>query len=159
MVRVLYPGSFDPLHNGHVELIEAAARLFDGVIVGVLTNPQKDNSLFSRDERLAMIEESTAHLAGVTAMPFEGLAVDAAQAAGVDAIMKGLRSVSDFDVEMTMAHTNLAVSGVPTIFLPTASATGFIASRYVREIAKEGRDVSSLVPAPVARRLKERFAR
>ena len=159
MVRVLYPGSFDPLHNGHVELIEAAARLFDRVIVGVLTNPQKDTSLFSQDERLAMIEESTGHLSGVTAMPFAGLAVDAAQAAGADALMKGLRSVTDFDVEMTMAHTNLAVSGVPTIFLPTASATGFIASRYVREIAKEGRDVSSLVPAPVARRLKERFAR
>lgn len=159
MVRVLYPGSFDPLHNGHLELIEAASRLFDAVVVGVLTNPQKDSSLFSRDERLAMIEESTAHLSGVSAVPFEGLAVDAALAAEVDAILKGLRTVSDFDVEMTMAQTNLAVSGVPTIFLPSASASGFVASRYVREIAKEGRDVSTLVPAPVARRLKERFSR
>jgi len=159
VVRVLYPGSFDPVHNGHVELIEAASRLFDAVIVGVLTNPQKDSSVFSRDERLAMIEESVAHLPNVTTMPFAGLAVDAALAAEADALVKGLRTVTDFDAEMTMAQTNLAVSGVPTIFLPAASATGFIASRYVREIAKEGRDVSTLVPAPVARRLKERFAR
>ena len=90
---------------------------------------------------------------------FAGLAVDAAISAGVDAIVKGLRTVSDFDTEMTQAQTNLAVSGVPTIFLPSASAMAFLASRYMREIAREGRDVSALVPAPVARRLKERFAR
>jgi pantetheine-phosphate adenylyltransferase len=108
-------------------------------------------------DRIAMIEESVAHLAGVRVVSHAGLAVDAALAAGVDAIVKGLRTVSDFDTEMTMAQTNLAVSGVPTIFLPSASAMAFLASRYIREIAREGRDVGALVPAPVARRLKEQF--
>ena len=159
MVRVLYPGSFDPLHNGHVDVVEAAARLFDEVVVAVMVNPQKDSSLFDLDERQAMIEESTSHLTGVSVITFAGLAVDAALAAEADALVKGLRTVSDFDSEMTMAQTNLAVSGVPTVFLPSISATSFVASRYIREIAREGRDVSALVPEPVAWRLKERFAR
>jgi pantetheine-phosphate adenylyltransferase len=159
LVRVLYPGSFDPLHNGHVDVVEAAARLFDEVVVAVMVNPQKDTSLFDLDERQAMIEESTVHLAGVSVISFAGLAVDAALAAEADALVKGLRTVSDFDSEMTMAQTNLAVSGVPTVFVPSISSTSFVASRYIREIAREGRDVSSLVPEPVAWRLKERFAR
>ncbi len=158
MVRVLYPGSFDPLHNGHLEVIEAASAIFDAVVVGVMVNPGKDSSLFDTTERQTMIEESVAHLDDVTVRTFSGLAVDAAGDAGVDALLKGLRTVSDFDAEMTMAQTNLAVSGVPTIFLPSASASAFLASRYIREIAREGRDVSALVPSPVARRLKERFA-
>ena len=157
MVRVLYPGSFDPLHNGHLEVIEAAADLFDAVVVAVMVNPQKDSALVPVAERIAMIEESVAHLSGVSVVSHTGLAVDAAQAAGVDAIVKGLRTVSDFDTEMTMAQTNFAVSGVPTIFLPSASSMAFLASRYIREIAREGRDVSALVPAPVVRRLKEQF--
>jgi pantetheine-phosphate adenylyltransferase len=157
VVRVLYPGSFDPLHNGHLEVIEAASRIFDAVVVVVMVNPGKDSSMFPLDERTAMIEESVRHLGHVEVTSFKGLAVDAALAAGADAIVKGLRTVSDFDTEMTMAQTNLAVSGVPTVFLPSASASAFLASRYVREIAREGRDVSALVPTPVARRLKERF--
>ncbi len=159
MVRVLYPGSFDPFHNGHLDVVETAADLFDGVIVAVMINPQKDASMFGRDQRVSMITESVAHLPQVDVAAYEGLAVDAARAARVDAIVKGLRTVSDFDTEMTMAQTNFAVSGVPTIFLPCGSASGFLASRYLREIAREGGDVSELVPAPVARRLKERFAR
>ena len=159
MVRVLYPGSFDPLHNGHLEIIEAAAGIFDAVVVTVMVNPGKDTSMFDLDDRTAMITECVEHLPTVTVASFAGLAVDAALQQEADAIVKGLRTVSDFDTEMTMAQTNLAVSGVPTVFLPSASASSFLASRYVREIAKEGRDVSALVPAPVARRLKERFAR
>jgi pantetheine-phosphate adenylyltransferase len=159
VVRVLYPGSFDPLHNGHLEVVEAAAGIFDEVVVTVMVNPGKDASMFPLEERTAMIAESVEHLPTVSVTSFAGLAVDAALAAGADAIVKGLRTVSDFDTEMAMAQTNLAVSGVPTVFLPSASASAFLASRYVREIAKEGRDVSTLVPAPVARRLKERFAR
>jgi pantetheine-phosphate adenylyltransferase len=124
-----------------------------------MVNPQKDSSLFDLADREAMIEEAVAHLSNVAVSCFAGLAVDAALAAGVDAIVKGLRTVSDFDTEMTQAQTNLAVSGVPTIFLPSASSMAFLASRYIREIAREGRDVSALVPGPVARRLKERFAR
>ena len=158
MVRVLYPGSFDPLHNGHLELIEAASGIFDAVVVTVMVNPGKDASMFPLEERTAMIAESVEHLPDVSVVSFTGLAVDAALANGADAIVKGLRTVSDFDTEMAMAQTNLVVSGVPTVFLPSASASAFLASRYVREIAKEGRDVSTLVPAPVARRLKERFA-
>jgi pantetheine-phosphate adenylyltransferase len=159
VVRVLYPGSFDPLHNGHLELIEAAAGIFDAVTVTVMVNPQKDGSMFDLADREAMIEESVAHLKNVSVTSFTGLAVDAARAAGADAIVKGLRTVTDFDAEMTQAQTNLAVSGVPTVFLPSASSSAFVASRYIREIAREGRDVSALVPPPVARRLKERFSR
>jgi pantetheine-phosphate adenylyltransferase len=159
LVRVLYPGSFDPFHNGHLEVVETAADLFDGVVIAVMVNPQKDSALFSRDDRVAMIAESVTHLPPVDVTAFEGLAVDAARATQVDALVKGLRTVSDFDAEMTMAQTNFAVAGVPTIFLPSGSAHGFLASRYLREIAREGGDVSELVPAPVARRLKERFAR
>jgi pantetheine-phosphate adenylyltransferase len=147
------------LHNGHLDVIEAAAGIFDAVVVTVMVNPQKDSSLFDLHERRAMIEESVSHLPVVEVSTFAGLAVDAALDAGVDAIVKGLRTVSDFDTEMTQAQTNLAVSGVPTVFLPSASAMAFLASRYIREIAREGRDVSALVPAPVARRLKERFDR
>ena len=119
----LYPGSFDPLHNGHLELIEAAARLFDGVIVGH-AQPPEGTSLFSQDERLAMIEESLATSRRPVATAGPGRR--RRPSAGADVLMKGLRSVTDFDVEMTMAHTNLAVSGVPTIFLPTAARLGFI---------------------------------
>ncbi len=159
MARVLYPGSFDPLHNGHVEIIETAASLFDEVVVAAMVNPQKSASLFELEDRLAMIDESLAHLPNVSSASFGGLVVDLVRSIGADFIVKGLRAVSDFEGEMQMAQMNHAVSGFHTVFLPTASTHSFLASKFIRDIARGGRDVSSMVPPPVAQRLKVTFPR
>lgn len=157
MTTVLYPGSFDPIHNGHRELVETASYLFDRVIVGAIRNPQKGDGLFDLEERQEMIEESLAHLANIEVVSFSKLVVDVAKEVGADFIIKGLRAVSDFENEMTMAQVNLNVSGVHTVFLPSASASSAIASKFIREIARFGGDVSSMVPAPVVKRLKQKY--
>jgi pantetheine-phosphate adenylyltransferase len=157
MAKVLYPGSFDPIHNGHVEIIEAAARLFGDVVVAAMVNREKPGGFFALDERRALIEESLAHLPSVTVEMHSGLVVDAARETGADFVVKGLRTTGDFEGELQMAHMNHAVTGTATVFLPSSPALSFLSSRYIREIAKEGGDVSSLVPAPVARRLKDRY--
>lgn len=159
MSRVLYPGSFDPIHNGHVEIVELAAELFGSVVVAAMINPQKIDGTFSLDERLAMISESLDHLPSVQVVHRTGLVVHVAAELGVDFIVKGLRTASDFEVEMQMAQTNHAVTGVHTVFLPTASNLGYLSSRFIREIAREGGDVTHLVPEPVARRLKDAYQR
>jgi pantetheine-phosphate adenylyltransferase len=156
--RVLYPGSFDPIHHGHVEIVEVAVSLFGTVVVAVITNPQKSTSLFDATERTELIEQSLSHLSTVEVASFPGLTVDAARALRCEFIVKGLRSASDFEVEMQMAQTNFAVANVRTVFVPSATEHGYLASSYIREIARYGGDVSSLVPAPVNRRLKERFS-
>jgi pantetheine-phosphate adenylyltransferase len=153
LTAVLYPGSFDPLHNGHVEIIEMASKLFDRVVVAAMRNPQKGEPLFTFDEREAMIEESTSHLRNVEVTMFASLVVDLASEAKVDFIVKGLRAVSDFESELQMAQMNHAISGVHTVFLPTASKSSFIASKLIREIVRFGGDVSSMVPEPVLKRL------
>ena len=158
MTKVLYPGSFDPFHNGHRELVETAAYLFDEVVVATMRNPQKGESLFTLEEREEIIEESVSHLPGVKVMHFSKLVVDVAQEIGADFIIKGLRAPSDFESEMIQAQINLNVSGVHTLFLPSASANSAVASKYIRDIARFGGDVTSMVPEPVARRLKERYA-
>ncbi|MEO6628065.1 MAG: pantetheine-phosphate adenylyltransferase [Aquihabitans sp.] len=157
MTRVLYPGSFDPIHTGHVELIEVASRLFDEVVVAAITNPQKGGGLFDLAERQAMISESVAHLSNVSITSFGSLVVDLAREVEVDFIVKGLRAVSDFESELQQAQMNTAISGVHTVFLPSATTHSFVSSRLIREIARFGGDVTSMVPAPVARRLAERF--
>lgn len=157
MVRVLYPGSFDPVHNGHVEIVEMAADIFDEVIVAAMRNPQKGETLFDMDEREAMLKESFAHLSNVQTTMFGGLVVSLARQEKVDFIVKGLRAVTDFESELQMAQTNQKVAGVHTVFLPTASASSFIASKYIREIARFGEDVTSMVPPAVVRRLAERW--
>ena len=159
MTTVLYPGSFDPFHNGHRELVETAAYLFDRVIVAAMRNTQKGEPLFTLDERQAMIQESLEHLPNVEVVAFSKLVVDVARDLGADFIIKGLRAVSDFENEMAMAQVNLNVSGVHTVFLPSASASSAIASKYIREIARFGGDVSSMVPPPVAKRLHDKFPR
>jgi len=158
VTTVLYPGSFDPFHNGHRELVETAAYLFDEVVVATMRNPQKGESLFTLEEREEIIQECIAHLDNVKVMHFSKLVVDVAQEIGADFIIKGLRGTTDFDSEMTQAQVNLAVSGVHTLFLPSASANSYIASKYVRDIARFGGDVSSMVPEGVTRRLKEKYA-
>jgi len=153
---VLYPGSFDPLHNGHLDVIERAAELFGRVVVAAMYNPAKPAGFFDLDERQAMIEESVAHLYDVEVRAFAGLAVDAATESRADFIVKALRTPGDFEIEQQMAHTNYAVSGVRTVYLPCRPDLSFLSSRFIREIAQYGGDVSPLVPAAVARRVKAR---
>ena len=158
MTTVLYPGSFDPIHNGHVEIVETAAYLFERVIVAAMRNPQKGEPLFSLPEREEMIRESLDHLPNVEVVQFAKLVVEVAKELGANFIVKGLRAPSDFESEMAQAQMNLAVSGVHTLFIPTASANSYLASKYIRDIVRFGGDVTAMVPAPVARRLKERYA-
>ncbi|HEV3367331.1 MAG TPA: pantetheine-phosphate adenylyltransferase [Acidimicrobiales bacterium] len=154
----LIPGSFDPVHNGHLEVIERASRLFDEVVVATLRNPQKREALFDLDERQEMLVESLAHLVNVRIVSVATLVVNVAQDVGASAIVKGLRAVSDFENELQMAQMNKQLSGVETLFIPTSSAHSFIASRLLREVARFGGDVTSFVPHVVAQRLKEKFA-
>ncbi len=158
MSKALIPGSFDPVTFGHLNVIERTARLFDHVLVAAVGNPGKSASLFSLDERQAMLAEVTAHLANVEIGAFEGLLVDFALAHGVEAIVKGLRAVSDFDFELQMAQVNERMSGIATIFFPTAPEHSLLSSSLVREVARFGGDVSAMVPAPIAQRLKDCFS-
>ena len=158
MPKALIPGSFDPVTFGHLDVIERTARLFDSVLVAAVGNPGKAPPLFTLDDRQAMLAEVTAHLDNVEIVAFEGLLVDFALAHGVEAIVKGLRSVSDFDFDLQMAQVNERMSGIATVFFPTAPEHSFLASSLVREVARFGGDVSAMVPAPIAQRLKERFS-
>lgn len=156
MTRVLYPGSFDPVHNGHIEIITTAAELFDEVIVAAMINTTKDG-VFELDDREEMITVSTEHLPNVSVRMFSGLVVDLAQKVSADFIVKGLRAVSDFENELQMAQMNNAASGIHTLFIPSASSSSFLASKFIRDFARYGGDISEMVPAPVAARLKEQF--
>lgn len=156
MIRVLYPGSFDPVHNGHLEVAEMASKLFDEVVVAAMRNPEKGEPLFEAETRRAMLEESFSHLSNLRVTIFAELVVTLAQREQVNFIVKGLRAVSDFESELQMAQTNKALAGVDTVFLPSTSASSFIASKFIRQIARLGGDVTSMVPPPVARRVRGR---
>ncbi len=154
MTTAFLPGSFDPIHLGHLDVIVAAASLFDVVVVAAMHNPGKPAGRFPIDERVGLIRASVAGVPNVRVEACTGLVVDAAAASGADLIVKGLRTAGDFEVELQMALTNESVTGIRTVFLPTAAAHSFLSSRFIREIAHYGGDVAHLVPPPVA----DRFA-
>ena len=158
MTKVVCPGSFDPVTNGHLDIIGRASRLFDEVVVAVLVNESK-SGLFPLDERLEMLGTATAHLPNITLASFHGLLVDFCTANDIAAVVKGLRAVSDFDYELQMAQMNDRLSGVDTLFIPTSPDYSYLASSLVKEVAKGGGDVSGLVPDEVVGRLNERFGR
>jgi pantetheine-phosphate adenylyltransferase len=154
----LIPGSFDPFHNGHLEVVERAGRLFDDVVVATLRNPQKAEPLFNLAEREEMLKEALVHLPNVRIVSVSKLVVDVAHDVGASAIVKGLRAVSDFENELQMAQMNRQLSGIETLFIPTTSTSAFVASRLLREVARYGGDVSAFVPKVVWQRLQEKFS-
>jgi pantetheine-phosphate adenylyltransferase len=158
VATALCPGSFDPVTYGHLDIIERTARHFDDVIVAVIRNPQKTASLFTLEERQEMLGEEIAHLDNVRILFFKGLLVEFAKQHGAEAIVKGLRAVSDFDYELQMAQMNQQLSGIDTFFISTSPQYSFLSSSLVREVARFGGDVSGMVPPKVAERLTERWA-
>jgi pantetheine-phosphate adenylyltransferase len=152
------PGTFDPVTNGHLDIIERASRLFDGLVVAVLENPGK-RPLFSVEERLAMLKEATSDLTGVEVISFDGLLVDLARRRGIDVIVKGLRAVSDFEYEFQMAQMNHRLAGVETFFLTTSPQWSYLSSSLLKEVARYGGEVEGLVPAVARDRLAEKFGR
>ena len=155
-LTALCPGTFDPVTNGHLDIIERAARHFDALVVGVLDNPAK-RPLFGAEERVSLLKEATHHLTNVEVDAFTGLLADYATRRGADVVVKGLRAVTDFDYEMQMAQMNHSLAGVETLFITTAPQWSFLSSSLVKEVAGFGGDVSALVPPVVAERLRERL--
>jgi len=155
--RVVCPGSFDPVTNGHLDIIGRAARLYDEVIVAVLTNISK-KALFTTDERVEMLREVTAGFPNVKVTRFHGLIVDFCLANDISAIVKGLRAVSDFEYEQMMSQMNYRLAGVETLFMTTNPLYAFLRSSLVKEIARYGGDVDGLVPELVVTRLRERLS-
>jgi pantetheine-phosphate adenylyltransferase len=156
----LFPGSFDPFHNGHLEIVEIASKLFDHVIVAPMRNTQKGQPLFTLPERTQMIADSVAHLPNVTLTSLSVLTVDLAQKVGADVVIKGLRVASDAEAELQQAQMNRRVAGIETLFIPCSSEYSFIASKYVRDFARFGGAdrIGATVPEPVLAKLKEKFA-
>jgi len=158
-VRAVYPGSFDPLTNGHLDLIERSLRIFDELVVAVVTNPAK-TALFSDDARVEMVRESTRHLREIEIIVFDGLLVDLVGRVGAQAVVRGLRVVSDFEYEFQMALMNRKLRGdVETVFLMPHEAYTYISSRLIKEVAGHGGSVRGLVPAGVELRLREKLSR
>lgn len=158
MRRVIYPGSFDPITNGHLDVINRAATLFDEVVVAVAFNEQK-NSLFTVDERVGLIRDVSGTMPNIRIAQFDGLLMDFARKEGATAVVRGLRAVSDFEFEFQMALMNRKLEPqIETIFLMPAEKYTYLSSRIVKEIARLGGDVSAFVPVSVAKALRERFA-
>jgi pantetheine-phosphate adenylyltransferase len=157
-VRALFPGSFDPITNGHLDVINRGMKLFDELIVAVGKSPLK-NQLFTPEERVEMIAELVKGLAGVSVESFEGLTVEYARQKKADVILRGLRSLTDMNYELELAMTNRSVAGIETVFVMTTEQYGFISSTLIRQVASLGGDISNMVPANVNGRLQERFKR
>ncbi|MCO5763530.1 MAG: pantetheine-phosphate adenylyltransferase [Chromatiaceae bacterium] len=157
MRRIVYPGTFDPITNGHIDLIERAARIFDQVVVAVAADTHKTPT-FDTEQRVALAHETLAHLANVQVTAFSGLLVTFAKAAGIGVIMRGLRAVSDFEFEFQLASMNRRMSPrIETLFMTPAEQYAFLSSSLVREVSRLGGDVSSFVPPQVRTALRQRF--
>jgi pantetheine-phosphate adenylyltransferase len=150
--RAVCPGSFDPVTNGHVDVINRAAALYDELVVAVLVNPGKAG-LFPVEERMELLRDAVSELSNVTVDSFQGLLVDYCRSNDIPVIVKGLRAVSDFEYELQMAQMNRELAGIETLFVPTAPQVGHLSSSLVKQIATFGGDVSSLVPKAVHERL------
>ena len=155
-VRAIFPGSFDPITNGHLDVIHRGLKLFDELIVAVGRSPLKDQ-LFTPEQRVEMIAELVKDLQGVSVEGFDGLTVEYARQKKANVILRGLRSLTDVNYEFELAMTNRSVTGIETIFVMTTEQYGFISSTLVRQVASLGGDISNLVPENVYRRLRERF--
>lgn len=152
----LCPGTFDPVTNGHLDIIERAAQRFHALVVAVLDNPAKQ-PLFSAEERVGLLKEATVGVANVEVTAFSGLLVEYATRRGIGVIVKGLRAVTDFEFEIQMAQMNHRLAGVETMFMTTSPQWSFLSSSLIKEVARLGGDVSGLVPPAVAERLVERL--
>lgn len=157
MTTALCPGSYDPPTNGHIDVIERAAGLFEALCVAVAANPAK-SPLFSLEERTVMLADALSHLHNIEVASFDGLLVDFARARGITVIVKGVRAVSDFEYELQMAHMNAALAqGVETLFLPARPEWAFLSSSLVKEVARYGGAVEGVVPPQAAKALGERY--
>jgi pantetheine-phosphate adenylyltransferase len=155
--QAVYPGSFDPVTNGHIDLIQRSAALFDKVIVAILRNTEK-SPLFTIEERTKMLEEATRDLKNVSITSFAGLLVDYAEQVGASVIVRGIRAVSDYEYELQMALMNRRLSNkVETVFMIPAEPYSFLSSRLVKEIAQHGGSIQEFVPADVEKRLHDKF--
>jgi pantetheine-phosphate adenylyltransferase len=157
MTTALCPGSYDPPTNGHLDVIRRTAAIFERVLVSVVENPSK-TPLFTAAERIALFRQALGDLSNVEYATFDGLLVEHVAQRGVDVVVKGLRTSSDFAYELQMAQMNASISGVETVFIPTSPAWSFVSSTLVREVARLGGSVDDLVPAPVAVALKEKLS-
>ncbi len=157
-VRAIFPGSFDPITNGHMDVVRRGMKLFDELIIAVGRSPVK-NQLFSPQERVEMIAELIEDLPGVSVESFEGLTVEYAARRQASVILRGLRSLTDVQYEFQLAMTNRAVAGIETVFIMTSEQYGFTSSTLIREIASLGGDLSNLIPTGVHKRLEGRFSK
>ncbi|MBA7606615.1 Phosphopantetheine adenylyltransferase [subsurface metagenome] len=157
-VRVIFPGTFDPITNGHLDVINRGIKLFDELIIAVGRSPIK-NPLFTPEERVEMIAELVADIPGVSVESFDGLTVEYAAKKKANAILRGLRSLTDVQYEFKLAMTNRAVAGIETVFVMTSEEYGFTSSTLIREVASLGGNVSNLIPKNIYNRLQQRVNR
>ncbi len=155
-VRAIFPGSFDPITNGHLDVISRSIKLFDELVIAVATNPVK-NQLFTPQERVEMIAELIADMPGVSVESFDGLTVEYAAQKKADVILRGLRSLTDIQYEFQLAMTNRAVAGIETVFVMTGEQYGFTSSTLIREVASLGGNLTNLIPENVHNRLQKRL--
>ena len=156
-MKILYPGTFDPLTNGHIDLIERAEKLFGNIVVAVLENTTKTPT-FNLEKRISQIKKSLNHLSNVEVISYSGLTVDCAKDLEANLILRGLRAMSDFEYELQISHTNKSLNNeIETIFLSTNTNFSFLSSSLVKEVAKFGGEISHMVPLSVESDLKEHF--
>lgn len=159
MIRALYPGSFDPVTFGHLDVIERSSKMVDELIVGVLDNPSK-TPMFTKEERVEMLKEVTEHIKNIKIESFEGLLVDFAHKKEASIVVRGLRAVTDFEYELQISQTNRIINGgVDTIFLTTSLEYAYLSSSTVKEVAYFGGDITKFVPGPVVEKINSKFGR